>query len=191
MNSDEGGTARTAHLREEKLANERVFSGVLLQVNRDRIQLPDGKESIREWIDHPGAAAAVPYFEDGSTILVRQYRYAVGRVFLEIPAGKCDKAGEPPEAVAHRELEEETGWRAGRLEGLGAAYPGIGYSNECIHLYLARDLTQGERSLDTGEFLDLVRMPLLQCVEWAFNGKLEDMKSALAIQLAARKLGIL
>lgn len=176
------------HLEEKRISGKQVFSGILLQVHCDQVQLPDGNTSVREWIDHPGAAAVVPVFDDGTTIMVKQYRYPVGRTFLEIPAGKCDVAGENPEDVARRELEEETGWKAGQLRSLGAFYPGIGYSNECIHFFLATELVQGVRMEGEGEFIDTHVMPLLQCLSMVENGEILDMKSALGLRLAADKI---
>ncbi|PSQ67751.1 MAG: hypothetical protein BRD29_05445, partial [Bacteroidetes bacterium QH_2_67_10] len=106
------------NLKERKVRSEQVLDGILLKVYRDDVELPDGGTSQREWIDHPGAAAVVPLFEDGSTVLLRQFRYAAGEEFLEAPAGKLDHASEDPEDVAARELEEETGWRAGQFTRL-------------------------------------------------------------------------
>jgi ADP-ribose pyrophosphatase len=175
-------------LTEKKLASEQLVDGVLLKAYRDRVSLPDGNESIREWIDHPGASAVVPYFEDGTTILVRQFRYPPRRVFLEIPAGKIDRVGEPPEEVAARELEEETGWIPGKLASMGSFYPCIGYSNEVIHLYFATDLRRGARALSEGEFVEPLQLPFGEAVAMAQRGEILDMKSALALLYADRFL---
>ena len=167
-------------LTEYPVSTQDVFTGVLLHVYRDLVMTPDGRHSVREWIDHPGAAAIVPWFDDGTTLLVRQYRYAVRRTFLETPAGKLDSFQEPPERAAARELEEETGWRAGRLVRLGSFYPCIGYSNEIIHIFIAMDLRKSTRRPEAGEFLEVVRMPLAE----AGAGELQDMKTVLALRLA-------
>lgn len=172
------------NLTEDQLHSEQLVDGKLLKVYRDRVQLPDGEESVREWIDHPGASAVVPIFEDGSTLLVRQFRYPPRRTFLEVPAGKIDKAGEDPEDVAARELEEETGWRAGRFTKLGALYPCIGYSNEIIHFYLAEELERGERNLAEGEFMDVVPMSFQDAARQVRLGKILDMKTAMALVYA-------
>ena len=169
------------HLREGKLSSERLLDGVLLEVYRDRVRLPDGNEAIREWIDHPGASAVVPLFSDGSTLLVRQFRYPCGQVFLEIPAGRLDEHGEDPAATAARELEEETGWQAGSLTKLGAFFPCIGYSNEIIHVYLAENLVRGEQNLESGEFIELVPMAFSEAVDLVRAGEIVDMKSAFAL----------
>ncbi len=173
-----------ADAQEQMLKSEQVFNGRLLKVYRDEVALPDGHRSVREWIDHPGAAAVVPLFPDGTTLLVRQFRYPPHRFFLEVPAGKLDQPGEAPEAVARRELEEETGWRARTLIYLASLYPCIGYSNEIIHFYLARDLEAGQQQLAEGEWLDVVRMPLQQALQKARHGEIADMKSTAALFLA-------
>ena len=172
------------HLAEEKITSEHLVDGKLLQVYRDDVRLPDGSTSIREWIHHPGASAVVPLFEDGSTLLVRQFRYPPRRTFLEVPAGKLDREGEAPEAVAARELEEETGWKAERFTSLGSFYPGIGYSNEVIYIYLAEGLTEGRRELEEGEFMDVVTMGFAEAVAKAQRGEILDMKSLTALLLA-------
>ncbi len=176
------------HLNEESLRSEQLLDGKLLKVFRDAVRLPDGGESVREWIDHPGAAAVVPLFEDGATLLVRQFRYPPRRVFLEAPAGKIDIPGESPEEVAVRELEEETGFTARRLSPLGAHYPCVGYSNEVIHLYLAEELAEGTRNLSEGEHLEVERLPFAEAVERIYRGEIVDMKTIVALLLAERLL---
>ena len=168
-------------LKEETLKSEQVFGGKLLEVYRDAVRLPNGKESAREWIDHPGAAAVVPLFEDGTTLLVRQHRYAAGRTFLEVPAGKIDHEGEEPAEVARRELEEETGCAAERIERVGTAYPCIGYSNETIHFFVARGLTRGEQDLGDTEFIEIVPISFEEATEKARRGELMDMKTVAAL----------
>ena len=169
---------------EQTLKSEQVFDGRLLKVYRDEVELPDGRHSVREWIDHPGASAVVPLFPDGTTVLVRQFRYPPRRFFLEVPAGKLDRPGEDPETVARRELEEETGWRARTLIHLASLYPCIGYSNELIHFYLARDLEPGRQQLAEGEWLEVVRMPLAEAFAKARRGEIADLKSTAALLLA-------
>jgi ADP-ribose pyrophosphatase len=172
-------------LTETSLSSEQLVDGVLLKAFRDEVRLPDGTASVREWIDHPGASAIVPVFDDGRTLLVRQFRYPPRRTFLEVPAGKLDVPDEDPETVAARELEEETGWRAGRFERLGAAYPCIGYSNERIHVFAAYDLERGEQDLAAGEFVEVVEMNLDEAVAKARTGEIKDMKSITALVYAA------
>ncbi len=174
-------------LTERSLDSVQLLDGVLLKAHRDTVALPDGGESVREWIDHPGASAVVPFFEDGSTILVRQFRFPPRREFLEVPAGKLDLENEDPVDVAHRELEEETGWKAARMTPVSSLYPCIGYSNEVIHFFVAQELTEGQMSLSHGEFVEGVRMPFDEAVMLAAQGKLQDMKTVVAI-LMAREL---
>ncbi len=171
-------------LSEEEISSERLMDGALLKVHRDDVRTPDGKTSVREWIDHPGASATVPLFDDGRTVLIRQFRYAPRRTFLEVPAGKIDVPSEAPEDVARRELEEETGWRANAFVHLASTYPCIGYSNEIIHFYLATGLSLGEQDLSEGEFVDVIEMPFDDAVAMARSGKLLDMKTVTALLYA-------
>lgn len=177
-------------LTETSIESEQLLDGRLLKVHRDRVRLPDGSESIREWIDHPGASAVVPLLDDGDVVLVRQYRFPSRRVFLEIPAGKLDPEDTDPAVAGRRELEEETGWRAGRMDLLGSLSNCIGYSNEVIHLYLARDLTPGRPALAEGEHLEVIRMPFAEIVEMARSGRVEDMKTVSAVLLAAASMEV-
>ena len=162
-----------------------LVDGVLLKAYRDVVELPDGGESVREWIDHPGASVVVPLFKDGSTVLVRQFRYATGKEFLEVPAGKLDKPGEEPAEVARRELEEETGIVAEDLTFIADTYPCIGYSNEVIHVFLAEGLRESSMETENDEFLQPVRLPFADAVEMARLGQIEDAKSAVALLLVA------
>ena len=138
-------------LIEKRLGSEKVYEGKLLHVYNDSVELPNQNITAREWIDHPGASAVIPVFEDGSTLLVQQFRYPVQQIMLEIPAGKRD-GNEPFEETALRELDEETGWKAGDIVHLGKAFPVIGYSNEIIHFYLATNLTPGVAEKEDDEF---------------------------------------
>jgi len=142
-------------LAETLLAGEEVFSGRLLKVYRDRVRLPDGSESVREYIRHPGAVMMVPMLDDRNVVLVRQYRYPLRRHFIEIPAGKIDQ-GETPLETAQRELREECGYVAARWQHLRTIHPCIGYSDERIELYLATELTHVGHVHDEGEFLQVV-----------------------------------
>lgn len=171
-------------LTEERIQSDQLVDGRLLKVYRDTVRLPDGNDSVREWIDHPGASAVVPVFADGSTLLVRQFRYPPRKTFLEVPAGKIDTAGEDPVDVAARELEEETGWRAERFTKLGELYPCIGYSNEVIYFYLAEDLEKGDRSLSEGEFMELVPIGFEEALDLVRSGEIVDMKTATALLYA-------
>jgi ADP-ribose pyrophosphatase len=171
-------------LTEITLSTEQLLDGKLLSVHRDTVKVPDGGESIREWIDHPGASAVVPIFEDGTTLLVRQFRYPPRKTFLEVPAGKLDREGEDPQAVAARELEEETGWKAGKFTRLAALYPCIGYSNEVIYFYLAEELSEGRQELSDGEFMELVPLKFSEALDLVRSGEILDMKSVAALLYA-------
>lgn len=176
----------TLDLTETSLSSDHLIDGRLLSAYRDEVRLPDGNTSVREWIDHPGASAVVPLFDDGRTVLVRQFRFPPRRTFLEVPAGKIDHPDEDPADVATRELEEETGWRAERVEHVSSMYPCIGYSNEVIHVYAAHGLTRGQQDLAEGEFVEVVDMPFEKAVARAQAGTLRDMKTVTALlQVAA------
>lgn len=170
-------------LTEHTLSSETVFDGKLLRVRRDTVRTPGGGESAREWVAHPGAAAVVPLLADGTTVLVRQYRYPSRREFVEVPAGKLDE-GEAPEASAARELAEEVGLKARTWTRLGATYPTVGYSDEVIHLYLAEDIEETDATPDDGEHVVPVRMPFAEAVATARRGGFDDAKTTLALLLA-------
>ena len=175
-------------LTETRLASEQLLDGKLLKVYRDEVRLPDGETSMREWIDHPGAAAVVPFLADGSVLMVRQYRYAAQQAFLEVPAGKVDGSDESLEAVARRELEEETGWQADRLTPIGAAHAAIGYSNEVIHFFLAEGLRHGTHAPEEDEFLEVVTLDFGEVVARARQGEVTDMKTLAALFFAENHL---
>ena len=176
------------HLHEEKLDSEQVFHGVLLDVRKDRVRLPDGGESIREYIVHPGAVVIVPVLDDGSLLFENQFRYPLQRDFLELPAGKID-AGEAIETTARRELLEETGYVADSWSHLGVMHPCIGYSNERIEIFLARGLRKvAEPSLDHNEFLDVLTLPLGEAILAVRDGRITDAKSITALFWAEKIL---
>jgi ADP-ribose pyrophosphatase len=169
-----------SHLVESKLASETVFSGRLLEVRRDTVRLPDGGQATREFVVHPGAVLVVPVLDDGRLVLERQFRYPVGRVMLEFPAGKID-AGETPLATAQRELIEEAGYAATSWKKLGTLHPEIGYSTEFIDLYEARGLAFVGARLDEGEFLDIVAMTEDELLVTYDCGGFTDAKSIAAL----------
>jgi len=176
------------HLIERCLESEQVWQGRLLDVRRDRVRLPDGREGIREYVVHPGAVVIIPVLPDGRLIFERQYRYPVGRVMLELPAGKIDP-DEPPLLTAQRELREETGYQAHNWRHLGTMHPTIGYANERIEIYLAKDLVSlGENALDEGEFLELVELTLSDAMAAVKTGALTDGKTLSALLWAEKIL---
>lgn len=174
-----------AHLRETTLESRLVYEGHFLKVSRDRIRLPDGRESAREFIRHPGAVMIVPLLDDGRLLLERQYRYPMERVMLEFPAGKLDP-GEDKLACAQRELLEETGYRAAEWAHAGVLHNAIAYSDEGIEIFFARGLVAGERQLDEGEFLDLVTHTPAELDQLAARGQLTDAKTLIGMLWLSR-----
>ncbi len=179
-----------ARFEEHCLSSELMFDGKVLHVYVDRISLPDGKTSVREYIRHMGAVAVLPLDAAGNVYCVRQYRYAVGKVMTEIPAGKLDAPDEEPLAAALRELREETGAHAGRVTYLGVYLGSPAILNEKIHLFLAEDLTFGETDFDDDENLEPLRMPLSELVKLVMSGEIEDGKTQVAALRAAILKGV-
>lgn len=179
-------------LAEKTRSSEPVFDGVLLKVQRDYAELPDGSTGIREWIRHPGASAVLPLFQNGDILLLKQFRYPVQQVFYEVPAGKID-AGENPDSTAVRELEEEAGLSAGNILYTGHYYPGIGYANEIIHLYLAFNLSEAPVNPDPDEFVEPIRLSLSTAIDMVYSNEISDGKTALCLLkglFAARRAGL-
>lgn len=164
------------HLRETPLSSETVLQGHFLHVRRDTVRLPDGGEGIREYVIHPGAVMVIPLLDDGRVLLEHQYRYPVGRAMIEFPAGKLDP-GEDVLACARRELREETGYSAREWARAGVLHPVIAYATEFIDIWFARGLTAGERSLDEGEFLDLLAATPQELLQWCRDGAVTDAKT--------------
>ena len=176
------------HLIESCISSEQIWQGRLLDVRRDRVRLPDGSEGVREYVTHPGAVVIIPVLPDGKLIFERQYRYPVGRVMLELPAGKIDP-NEEPLLTAKRELREETGYAAAEWRHLGTMHPTIGYANERIEIFLAEALTSlGQNNLDEGEFLELIEMSLDEAMEAVRKGELTDGKTLSALLWAEKVL---
>lgn len=174
------------HLTETKVDSERVFDGKLLKVRRDTVRLPDGSLATREFVVHPGAALVVPVLPDGRLIAVRQFRYPVGEVFLEFPAGKID----PPEtalATARRELTEETGYTAATFTPLGRIHSVVGYSDEAIDLFVAEGLTFVGAQPDVGEFLEILTIGVDAMLSKLDQGEITDAKTIAALLLFVRR----
>jgi ADP-ribose pyrophosphatase len=167
-------------LTETMLASEWMCRGRLLQARCDTVRLPNGHTSTREYIVHPGAAVILPVFENGDVLLERQHRYACGRDFIEVPAGKLDP-DETPEFCAQRELIEETGYRAGKLKFLFEFYPAIGYCSEKMFFFLAQDLEHIGHERDHDEFLEILRVPFDDALDMIRRGEICETKSTTAL----------
>lgn len=167
-------------LEEHRLSSQELLRGCLLHVFKDEVCLPDGSSAVREYVRHPGAAMVIPLIEgaDGqhSVVLERQFRYAVGQVMIEFPAGKRD-GNEPTRTCAVRELQEETGYTATHWAFAGTLHPLIAYSTEQIDVWFAKGLQLGTSHLDEGEFLEVFVAPVTQLLEWCRNGTVTDGKT--------------
>lgn len=170
-----------AHLVERPVARSQVFRGHFLDVRRDTIALPDGHQATREYIVHPGAVMVVPLLDDGRLVMERQYRYPLGRILLEFPAGKLD-AGEPVQRCGQRELLEETGYTAREWARACAIHNACAYADEAIEVWFARGLSQGERRLDPGESLDVCLHTEAELDALAARGELTDVKTLIGLQ---------
>lgn len=174
-------------LTETTVSSEPVFSGRLLKAYRDVVRLPNGEQSVREYIKHPGAVVVIAVTERNTLLFERQFRYPLHQDFLELPAGKIDP-NEPIEVCARRELREETGYEAAEWQYLGVMHPCIGYSDERIEIFLARKLSHVGHQLDDNEFLDVFEMTLQDAVQAVFDGRLTDAKTITALFWAQRAL---
>ncbi len=172
---------------EKKIDSQRIYEGAILNVRRDRVTAVKG-QAFREIIEHNGAVAIVPIKDDGSVIMVEQYRYACGRTVLEIPAGKIDKGETDPEQVAARELREETGYTAKDIMYLGKINTSVAYSEEVIHIYAMTGLTAGDQELDDDEAINVVEMPFAEACELASGGRLIDAKTVAGLFMAKEQL---
>lgn len=175
-------------LKEKTLQKNIVFTGRIIQVRQDIVELENGRTALRDVVEHPGGVCVLPLTEAGEVVMVRQFRYPYGEVLLELPAGKLDKGGEDSLSCGMRELREETGLTAGRYTALGQMYPTPGYCDEVIHLYLAQDLQAGEQDLDDDEFLSVVRYPFSTIYQMVLEGEIRDAKTQIAILKAAALL---
>lgn len=168
-------------LTEHKISRREIFRGKVLHVVEDTVRLPNGETATREICLHVGAVCVLPLLSDGTVLMERQYRYAHGRVFFEIPAGKLNFAGEDPLLAAKRELREETGAVAARYTYLGGLDTTPALVDEKISMYLAEDITFGERSLDEDEFLTVERVPLSELYDMVMRGEIRDAKTQISV----------
>ena len=177
-------------LTEKFLSKEVVFPGKIIRLEHWQVELPNGDRAVREVACHPGASAVVALDDEGQVILVRQHRIAVGRLTLEIPAGKLDSPDEDPFLCAQRELSEETGMTARNWQKLTCLETTPGFCNERIHIYLAPGLKQGETHPDEDEFLHITKIPLQEAVELCLKGELRDSKTVIGLLMAGQILGV-
>lgn len=166
-------------LQEHTLNSEQVYTGDYLKVLRDTVRLPNGATSTREYLKHPGAVMIIPVFDNGDVLVERQFRYPMRQVFVEFPAGKKD-AGEAPLATAQRELLEETGYTATHYTHITDIHNALAYCDEVIHFYVAEGLKDtGAQSLDDNEFVQVMRVPLAELMDWIRAGWVPDVKTQL------------
>ena len=188
------GDARPPREKPGQIASRPIHRGRVVDLAMDTVRFPDGSTGELELVRHSGASAIVPIIDDADPadpeiLLLRQFRYATGGELFEVPAGRPDSDTEPWEVCARRELEEETGFRAGTLEYLSAIWTTPGFTDELIHLFLARGLDPGTVATDADEFLSVVRMRLSDALGRIDRGEITDAKSICALTLAARRIG--
>jgi len=167
-------------LLEKQIKSELIFDGKVMKVKWDDVELPNGDCAKREYLEHRGGAAILAVDEEGYTYLVRQFRYPYKEVIYEIPAGKLE-IGENPDDTAVRELKEEAGLVCTDLVKLGLLYPSPGYTNENLHIYLAKSFTKSEKHLDFDEFLNLYRIPFKEVLRMVMTGEIKDAKTCYAV----------
>ncbi len=168
---------------EKTIESERIYEGAILNLRRDKVTVKNGGTSYREVVEHRGGAVAAAITDDRQIVLVRQYRKPVDRVVLEAPAGKIDP-GEDPRDTVIRELKEETGYRAGKVEHMTDMWPSVGYTEEKLYIYLARELTEGEPCPDENEAIQVVKIDLDEAVKMVKDGEISDGKTIIAILMA-------
>jgi len=165
---------------EDRISSKCVFSGCLLNVYKDAVLLPSGNQSTREYIKHPGASVVIPYLGDGYIIMVKQFRYPVNAVMLELPAGKIDP-GESPEDTIQRELAEETGYHPKSLKPICRIHTCVGYSNELLHLFWADNLQERKLAADDDETIEIIEISTEKVFELVLNGQITDAKTLIGL----------
>lgn len=171
-------------LIERFVGKKTVWRGNAVDFRVDTVRLPNGKNATREFLDHPGAVGVVPFLDEDTVVMVRQYRHPVGEVTLELPAGKLDK-GENALKCVKRELVEETGYTAGKIVKLLDYWPTPAFANEVLHMYVARDLKAGKMNTDDDEFLQCVTVPFKKALAMALDGRIKDSKTIIGLLACA------
>lgn len=174
----------------KRIGRKLIHKGVVIDYYQDTMELPNGKTTVWDYIDHDGAAAIIPVMEDGRVLMVKQFRNTASRVMLEIPAGKKDSRSESGEACAARELEEEIGYRAGRLTKLTTIYPSVAYCGETIDLYAAEDLRKSQQHPDEDEFINVGAYPIEELTQMIMSGEIDDAKTICAILMYRQLRGV-
>ena len=172
---------------EKTIKSERIYEGKIINLRKDKVVVLHGT-SEREIVEHNGGAVLAAVTPKGKLVMVRQYRKPAGRVMLEVPAGKIDP-GEKPEVTAARELKEETGYTAGKVEYLMDFYPSVGYSEEVLYLYLCTELTPGETNFDENEAIDIEEYEIDELCGMVMRGEIHDAKTIIAILAVKNLLG--
>lgn len=175
-------------MKPETISTEKVYEGKVFDVLKAEIR-EDGREYVREIIEHGGSGVVVPVFADKTVALVRQYRHPAKKYLLELPAGTVEK-GETPEKCAAREVEEEIGMRAGKIEKLTEFYVSPGFLNEKMHLFLATDLTESAQNLDEDEIVSIEKLSFSEAFEKIASNEIEDAKTMIGLIFAAKRFGI-
>ncbi|ACL76104.1 NUDIX domain-containing protein [Ruminiclostridium cellulolyticum] len=173
---------------EKTLKTEDIYKGNIIKVQNLTVSLPNGKEATRDIVLHPGASVVVPINEKGELYMVKQFRKPLDMTTLELPAGKLDSVGEDPKLCAERELMEETGLRAGKIEHLISIHTTPGFCNEVIHMYVATELIEGESCTDEDEFLDVEKIHVSKLVDMILNHEITDGKTIIGVLMAERML---
>tara|TARA_Y100000748_G_scaffold276841_1_gene253477 strand:+ start:192 stop:728 length:537 start_codon:yes stop_codon:yes gene_type:complete len=174
-------------LKEKTRTSRCVFKGSFLDVRKDEVILPDGRTGSREWVNHPGAICCIPVLENGKIGLIQQYRYSVRKHMIELPAGKLD-IGEEPKDCAKRELEEEIGYKANNLRLLTVMYPAVGFANERMYLFMAKELKKTKLNLDQDEFIQFVPKKLEDAIQMIWDGHINDAKTIIGLLWAEKIL---
>lgn len=176
-------------MQETIISSDDIFNGRVVHLLLHTVKLQDGSESKREVVKHPGAVAVVALDDQQNVLMVRQFRLPANQVLYEIPAGTLEDS-EGPEACAIRELQEEIGYKPGKMESLGGFYTAPGYTTEFIHLFLANNLTESHLELDEDEFIEVERVAFAEALAMIERGEIVDGKTILGLLLVARRLGL-